>query len=104
MSGMAWTYILRCADESFYVSSTRDLDQRLSQHDLGAVDAYTKKRRPVVLVWAQEVERIDEAYALEGKIKGWRRAKREALIEGRYNLLPGLSRSGSHRSRSDPSG
>ena len=90
MTGMAWVYILRCADDSFYVGSTRDLDHRLSQHDLGAVDAYTKKRRPVVLAWAQEVERIDEAYTLEGKIKGWRRAKRIALIEGRYDLLPGL--------------
>jgi len=55
-----------------------------------------------VLVWAQEVERIDEAYALEGKIKGWRRAKRLALIEGRYDLLAELSRSGSHRDPTDP--
>jgi len=34
---------------------------------------------------------------LERKIKGWRRAKRIALIEGRFADLPGLSVSGSHQ-------
>ena len=46
---MAWIYILRCADDSLYVGSTRDLDGRLQQHSAGGVDAYTRKRRPVVL-------------------------------------------------------
>jgi predicted GIY-YIG superfamily endonuclease len=37
------------------------------------------------------------AYVLEHKIKGWRREKKLALISGRYNDLPRLSRSGSHK-------
>ena len=92
-----WTYILRCADGSYYVGSARDLAQRLDQHAAGTAGSYTSERRPVTVVWALESERIDEAAALERKIKGWRRAKRLALIEGRFADLPGLSRAGSHR-------
>ena len=97
MDPMAWVYILRCADDSYYVGSTRNLDARLAQHAMGTVDAYTEQRRPLTLAWAQEYERVDEAWAMERRIKGWRRQKREALIEGRFDALPGLSTSGSHR-------
>ncbi|SDU87005.1 putative endonuclease [Microlunatus sagamiharensis] len=90
---MAWTYILRCSDGSFYVGSTRNLEQRLAEHAAGVVSGYTETRRPVELVWAYETERVDEACALEWQIKGWSRAKRIALIEGRFADLPPLSRS-----------
>ncbi len=93
---MPWTYILRCADGLLYVGSARDLDTRMTQHGVGTADSFTSTRRPVTLVWAQENERMDEAYVLELKIKGWRRAKKQALIEGRFADLPGLSTSGSH--------
>ena len=89
---MAFVYILRCADGSYYVGSTRNLEHRIWQHSTGAGSAYTAKRIPVTLVFAQEFERIDEAYAFEKHIQGWSRAKREALIEGRFDALPGLSR------------
>ena len=90
---MAWTYILRCSDRSFYVGSTRNLDERMAQHFTGSAGAYTSTRRPVTLVWAHEIERIDEAWELEMKIKGWGRAKKVALIEGRFDSLPELSKS-----------
>ncbi|HYG94375.1 MAG TPA: GIY-YIG nuclease family protein [Nocardioides sp.] len=50
---MPWTYLLHCADGTYYVGSTVDLDRRLWQHnhsDLGA--AYTRRRRPVTLAWS----------------------------------------------------
>ena len=94
---MAWTYLLRCSDGSFYVGSTRNLEQRVAGHDAGAVEGYTARHRPIELVWAHESERIDEAWALERQIKGWGRAKRLALIEGRFADLPSLSRSRSRR-------
>jgi putative endonuclease len=89
---MPFVYILRCADGSYYVGSTRDLDKRVWQHSTGHGAVYTSTRLPVVLVFAQHFDRIDEAYALEKRVQGWSRAKREALIEGRYNDLPRLSR------------
>ena len=88
---MAWTYILECSDGSFYVGSTVDLERRVSQHDLGEGAAYTKRRRPVTLVWAAQFARVDEAYAFEKQVQGWRRDKRIALIEGRYDDLPALA-------------
>ena len=90
---MAWTYILRCSDGSFYVGCARNLEQRAAEHDAGVVAGYTQRHRPVELVWAHESERVDGAWALERQIKGWSRAKRVALIEGRFGDLPRLSRS-----------
>lgn len=89
---MIATYILRCGDGTYYVGSTRDLEHRLEQHHSGHGGDYTRKRMPVRLVWYRETDRIDEAYALEKRIQGWSRAKREALIEGRLGDLPALSK------------
>lgn len=88
---MPATYILKCADGSFYVGSTRDLDTRLQQHASGMGSEYTAKRLPIELVWSAEFDRVDDAYFMEKRIQGWSRAKRLALIEGRFDSLPGLS-------------
>ncbi|MGI8700877.1 MAG: GIY-YIG nuclease family protein [Nocardioidaceae bacterium] len=88
---MAWTYILRCADGSYYVGSTTNIEARLYQHQTGEGAAYTRRRRPVVLVWAGEFERISEAFGFEKRVQNWSRAKREALIEGRLLDLPALA-------------
>ncbi len=90
---MPYVYILECGDGSYYVGSTRSLDHRLEQHVSGLGGAYTAQRQPVRLVFMQEFDRIDEAYQREKQIQGWSRAKRKALIEGRFDDLPGLSRS-----------
>ena len=44
------------------------------------------------MVWAAHFDRIDEAFALEKRVQGWSRAKRRALIDGRLDELPALSR------------
>lgn len=90
---MAWVYMLRCSDGSYYVGSTRNLDVRLLQHNHGDHGAtYTRRRRPVELVWAHPCESVREAFWLEKRIQGWSRVKREALIRGDYDALPGLSK------------
>jgi len=89
---MAFTYILRCSDGSYYVGSTHNLEKRLAEHQRGDGAAYTRGRRPIILVWAVELESVAEAFALEKQVQGWSRAKREALIEGRFGDLPRLSR------------
>ena len=98
---MAWTYILECADGTLYVGSTTHLERRVSQHDRGEGAAYTRRpgRRPVRLLWAAEFARVADAYAFEKQVQGWGRAKRIALIEGRYDDLPALA-----RGRSDGTG
>ncbi|MGO4523759.1 GIY-YIG nuclease family protein [Microvirga sp. 2MCAF35] len=90
-----WFYILRCADGSYYVGTSRseDLEARLSQHNQGTFGGYTAKRRPVVLVYSTHFASIIEAIAYERQVKGWSRAKKEALIRGDFDALPGLSKS-----------
>jgi len=88
----AYVYILRCSDESYYVGSTRaSLEDRVAQHNAGNFDGYTSSRRPVALVFQQDFDRITDAIAAERQIKGWSRAKKEALIAGDYELLQLLS-------------
>ena len=89
---MAWMYILECADGSFYVGSTRDLARRLQQHQDGKGAAFTRRRRPVRLVYSCAFERVVEAFAAEKKVQGWSRAKRQALIDGDFDALGLLAR------------
>jgi putative endonuclease len=92
LTRMAWAYILGCSDGSLYVGSTRQLDLRLHQHQIGEGSAYTRHRLPVRLVWAHEFEHIGAAFAFEKQVQNWSRAKRLALIEGRFEDLPALAR------------
>lgn len=89
---MAWTYILQCADGSYYVGSTNDIDARLHQHQNGTGANHTKRRRPVELVSAAELDTVDEAYAWEKRVQGWSRPKRAALIRGDCAALPVLAK------------
>jgi predicted GIY-YIG superfamily endonuclease len=82
-----FTYILRCADGSYYTSSTDELDKRIAEHQNGEGCAWTRKRLPVEFVWRQEFPTRDEARAAEHQIKRWSRAKKEALIAGDFDLL-----------------
>lgn len=89
----AYAYMLRCADGSYYVGTARlGLDQRVSEHNRGAYGGYTSTRRPVVLVWAEHFQLITDAIAAERQIKGWSRAKKEALIRGDYASIRTLSK------------
>ena len=89
---MAWMYILRCADGSFYVGSTKNLELRFEQHQSGKGSRYTSGRLPVELVYGEEYDRIVDAYAREKQVQNWGRAKREALIEGKQELLSTLAK------------
>ena len=98
---MAWMYILECGDGSYYVGSTRNLDQRISQHMAGTGSRYTACRLPVRLVYGEEYQRIRDAYAREKQVQGWGRAKREALISGSFDRLPELAKKHFHAQRSE---
>jgi predicted GIY-YIG superfamily endonuclease len=90
---MLHTYILRCADGSYYVGHTDDLDTQLTAHQRGRVSAYTATRRPVALAWSESFERAEDALARERQLRGWTRAKKEALIAGDFERLRMLARS-----------
>lgn len=90
-----YTYILKCADGSYYTGSTDNLELRMRQHQSGEGAKFTKGHLPVELMYYEEYDRIDEAFKREKQIQGWRRAKKEALMKGEIALLKSLSKSGS---------
>jgi predicted GIY-YIG superfamily endonuclease len=87
-----WLYILRCADGSYYTGHTDDMARRLAQHDAGSFEGYTNLRRPVQLVYSQEMASREEALAAEMQIKRWSRRKKEALIRGDVGELRAAAR------------
>ena len=98
------TYMLRCADTSYYVGHTDDLAAKLTQHRAGTLDEYTAKRLPVELVWSQPFADQAAAFAAEQRLKGWSRAKREGLIAGDAALLAQLTTRGSARASGNRAG
>ncbi|WP_336977898.1 GIY-YIG nuclease family protein [Altererythrobacter fulvus] len=85
-------YLLRCNDGSFYAGHTDNLETRIAQHQSGLTDGYTAARRPVTLVWSERFPTREEALAAERRVKGWSRAKKEALIRGDWERIRLLSR------------
>ena len=91
-----WVYILRCADGAYYTGSTRKtIEARLAEHQSAQnAEAFTATRLPVVLVFAEHFPVITDAIAMERRIKGWSRAKKEALIAQNFEQLVLLSKRG----------
>ena len=85
-------YNLRCADDSYYVGSTHDLDQRVATHNAGRGSSYTATRLPVILVYSESFDTIERAHRREMQIKRWSRVKKEALISGDLSRLSQLSK------------
>jgi putative endonuclease len=89
----AHVYMVRCSDGSYYTGTARSgLEQRINEHNVGRYDGYTASRRPVALVFSQWFEQVTEAIAAERQLKGWSRAKKEALIRGDFEALRTLSK------------
>ena len=83
-----YVYILKCSDSSYYTGSTNDLSRRLWEHQEGVSPfAYTFSRCPVELVWSEEVATYHEALTHERQVKGWSRAKKDALIRGDFDAI-----------------
>ena len=67
----SYMYILKCSDGSFYTGSTRELEKRVMEHNMGL-----------------------------GEIQGWSHSKKEALIQGQFGKLTDLSKSSANKRES----
>ena len=85
-------YILRCADGSYYTGQTDDIETRMRQHEQGQ-EGYTATRKPLGLAWQGEFETREAAIAFEQRVKGWSRAKKEALMAGDWARVQELAKS-----------
>jgi len=87
-----FVYILLCNDNSYYTGITNNLERRIQEHENGSdPSSYTCKRLPVKLVFHEPFPDVNQAIAFEKQIKGWKRSKKEAIINGDWHLLPELS-------------
>ncbi len=76
----AYTYILRCADNTLYCGWTNDLTARLAAHNSGRGAKYTRGRGPVTLAYSELFQTQGEAMRRETAIKRLSRAEKEALL------------------------
>ncbi|MGB2142826.1 MAG: GIY-YIG nuclease family protein [Flavobacteriaceae bacterium] len=85
-------YILKCSDEAYYTGITNNLEKRFNEHQFGFnKEAYTYNRRPLILAFHQEFNDVLQAIYFEKKIKGWIRLKKQAFINGDFDMLQILS-------------
>jgi putative endonuclease len=88
-----WVYMVLCADGTYYTGVTNDLDVRVAQHAAGIdITCYTFRRRPLRLVFAEWFSAPEEAIHAEKRLKGWSRAKKEALIRRDWQAIRMLAR------------
>ena len=90
---MTYVYILRGGPflQQIYVGISGDLEQRLSYHNSGRC-SHTCKFIPWEIVYSEMYQDKASALRRERQIKGWSRAKKEALIAGETERLRELAR------------
>ena len=76
-----FVYILNCADGTLYTGITNDLDRRIKAHNAGTASKYTRVRRPVSVVYSEEVETKGDALRRELQIKRLTRSEKMAIIK-----------------------
>ena len=101
-----YVYILANRAGVLYVGVTNDLERRIAEHRSGLVGGFSRKYNVTRLVYVEDCGEVVEAIAREKQIKGWRRAKKLALIEAsnrNWEDLAGSLDAGESRLGRDPS-
>lgn len=76
-----YVYLLKCSDTTYYCGSTKNIEQRIKQHNSSKIGAkYTKTRRPVELVYFERYDSLNKALKREYEIKKLPRNKKTSLI------------------------
>ncbi|OGE45318.1 hypothetical protein A3B39_04525 [Candidatus Daviesbacteria bacterium RIFCSPLOWO2_01_FULL_37_10] len=87
-----FVYILRFSNNTLYIGQTNNLNQRLKDHKNKAQRAskFSKENGEFKLVYQENYETQLESMRREKQLKGWSRAKKEALVSGNLELLKKL--------------
>ena len=77
-----WVYMLtNVNNRTLYIGVTGDLVRRVSEHRLKQIKGFTSKYNLRKLVYSEVFTEVDAAIAREKQLKGWRREKKNALVE-----------------------
>ena len=81
MTEKCWyVYMLRCSDGSLYTGITNDPERRLRQHNAGTASKCTRSRRPVKMVYCEEVADKSIALRREASLKKLPRQEKMLLL------------------------
>jgi putative endonuclease len=88
-----YVYILECSDESYYVGVTNNVSRRFQEHQNARnSESYTASRLPIKLLYVEEFSGPLAAIAREKQLKGWTKAKKQALIAKHFDELVDLAK------------
>ncbi len=73
-------YIVECADGTFYTGWSTDPERRTKTHNAGRGAKYTRMRRPVKLIYTEELPDRSSAMKREVEIKKYPRKKKKKLV------------------------
>ncbi len=76
---MPYVYLVLCSDDTLYTGWAVDVQARVKSHNAGRGAKYTRARRPVKLIYSEELPTRAEAMRREREIKRWPRARKLAL-------------------------
>lgn len=85
-----YVYALRNSQNKLYIGQTKNLEERLARHNTKQGARFTKDNKDFRLVYSEECADLQRAMSRERQLKGWSRAKKEALIAGDFELLKKL--------------
>ncbi len=85
-------YLVCCADGSLYTGVAKDVVSRVEQHNRGLGAKYTRGRRPVELLFTEEVGDHGQALQREYSIKQLPKKKKIALITAQRLCKKSLKR------------
>lgn len=77
-----YTYIMSSGNNStLYIGVTDDLERRVREHKSGTGCAFTSKYHCYKLVYYETFSDIEQAIDREKQLKGWKRERKDALID-----------------------
>ena len=77
-----YVYILtNWNDNVMYIGVTNNLERRLFEHQNELIEGFTKTYHVHKLVYFEETSDVRAAIAREKQLKGWRREKKNELVE-----------------------
>ena len=87
-----YTYMMASSNNSaLYIGVTDDLERRVAEHKSGSGSVFTSKYHCHKLVYYESFSDIEQAIAREKQLKGWKREKKDALIDSVHKERKDLS-------------
>lgn len=80
MAFMYYVYLLECGDGSIYTGIATDVERRFQEHVRGRASRYTRARKALRILYAEEHPNRSSASKREAQIKKWSREEKLALL------------------------